>query len=514
MSGIRRLRLLVGLALVALGGGGFLVGSSPTGPVRLTVAATPVNAGALDSTDIRANNSPSIARSPRDSQRLAVVNRVDSPAFTCRLHLSADGGRTWVESGLPQPAGEEPKCFAPDLAYGADGRLHVSFVTLAGVGNTPHAGWVTSSADGGVTFSPPARTMGQYGFGVRIAADPADPARLYLAWLAATDVATLAFPDTGYPINLARSDDGGATWSPPVRVSPPTRARVVAAAVVARPDGRVLVSYLDLGNDALDYAGAHQGRGGDPYPGEWKLVVARSSDRGQTWAESEAESAVVPTARFIVFTPPIPSLAASADGRDVYVAFADGRQGDADIWLWASADGGATFRARQRVNGTPVNDGGTQERAALSVSPNGRVDILYDDRRADPDDVMAEVSLQNSSDRGASFTDRVAVSGGRFDTRIGFGAERGLPDLGSRSGLVSTDTGTVAVWTDTRAGNEVSLKQDLARAIVGITDPVLTPGLATALQLAGITVGLIGIVVAGSAARMTKHASAPRRDLS
>lgn len=489
-------RALLGLALVALGTGAVLVGrATPSNRMEVVAPATPVNQGALDPTDIRANNSPSVAANPRDPRQLAVVNRVDGPALSCRLHLSADAGRTWTESPLPQPAGEEPRCFAPDVAYGADGRLHVSFVTLAGVANAPHAGWLVSSADAGRTFSAPVRTMGEYGFGVRIAADPVDASRLYLAWLAGIDVGTLAFPDTGYPINLARSDDGGATWSEPVRVSPPARQRVVAAAIVARPGGRVLVSYLDVGDDSLDYHGAHEGTGGPPYDGPWKLVVARSDDAGTSWDQTEAESSLVPTTRFVVFTPPIPSLAASADGRSVYLAFADGRLGDADVWVWASADGGVTFATPRRVNDTAEGDGRTQDLAAVAVSPGGRLDVIYNDRRGDPDDVQAEVSMQWSSDGGVTFTPRSAISGGSFDTRVGAGIERDLPDLGSRAGLVSTGKGAVVVWTDTRAGNDVSLKQDVARALAEVADPVLPPAAASYVRAGGAAVAVAGLVL-------------------
>lgn len=489
-------RGLLGLALLALGVGGFLVGlSAPTDFVRLQDPAAPVNDGALDPLDLRANNSPTLARNPREPLQLAVSSRVDSPMFACRLHLSADGGRTWTESAVPQPAGEEPKCFAPDVAYGADGRLHLSFVTLAGVANAPHAAWLASSADGGRTFTTPVRTMGEYAFGVRVAADPVDASRLYLVWLAGADVGTLAFPGTGYPINIARSDDGGATWSEPVRVSPRSRSRVVAAAVVARPSGRVLVSYLDVGDDSLDYHGAHQGRGGEPYQGAWKIVVARSGDGGTTWAETEAESHLVPTTRFVVFTPPIPSLAATVDGRQVYVAFADGRLGDSDVWVWRSADGGVTFTGARRVSDTPERDGRTQDRAAISVNSSGRLDVLYLDRRNDPADVLGELAMQWSADGGLTFSPSRMVSGGRFDTRIGSGNERDLADLGSRSGLVSDRRGAVAVWTDTRAGNDVSIKQDLARVVVEMKDPALTDASASSLQGAGIVVATIGLVL-------------------
>jgi len=473
-------------ALLAIGLGGVLVGQGLRArpDARPAMAASPVNGGALDPSDLRANNSPALVRNPRDPANLAVVNRVDAPAFGCRLHVSGDGGRRWTETPIPLPAGEEPKCFAPDAAFAAGGALHISFVTLAGPANSPAAAWVATSGDGGRTLGPARRVLGPLAFGVRLAADPADPDRLYLTWLQAAQVGTLAFPDPGYPILATRSDDAGATWSPPVRVSPPGRPRVVGAVPAATPGGLV-VAYLDLGDDSLDYHGAHQGRGGEPDAGPWALVVARSRDGGRTWREAAADDALVPTRRFVAFLPPTPSLAVrGADA--VHVAFPDGRSGDADVWLWSSPDGGASWRRPTRVNDTPGGDGRTQRLPAVAVSTDGRIDVVYLDGRNDPDDVGAEVSLQSSYDGGRTFRPRARLSDRPFDTGIGVGGDKGLADLGSRLGLVSSPGAATVVWTDTRAGNPVSLKQDLARASVDLRDPRATSTAAMAAQLAGL----------------------------
>ena len=94
------------------------------------------------------------------------------------------------------------------------------------------------------------------------------------------------------------------TLNPPVA----RRARSPRPPVVG-PKGELYVLYLDLGEDVLDYEGGHRGRGGAPYPGRWQLVMARSTDRGATWKESLVDDEIVPTERFIAFTPPFPSLA-------------------------------------------------------------------------------------------------------------------------------------------------------------------------------------------------------------
>jgi hypothetical protein len=195
-------------------------------------------------------------------------------------------------------------------------------------------------------------------------------------------------------------------------------------------------------------------------------VLARSTDRASTWRETTVEARLVPAERFIVFFPPSPSLVLDGARRRVYASFQDGRLGDADVWLWASTDGGASFGPARRVNDTPRHDRRSQYLPKLAVAPGGRLDVLYYDRRQDRANVRNEVSLQSSGDGGRSFGPSLRLSDRGFDSRVGFGSERGMPDLGSRLALLSTRRDAVAVWADTRAGTEASAKQDLARALV------------------------------------------------
>ena len=433
----------------------------------------PINPGAGDPRVLAADNSPTSAQDPTDASELAIAYRVDIPQYSCGLSVSLDGGATWVARSIPFPAGEDlpPRCFAPDVVFGSDGTLYLAFVTLVGAGNSPHAVWLTRSHDAGKTLSTPVRVEGPLAFQVNLAADPSAPGHLYLTWLQAAATSNLGFPVTGYPILLSRSDDGGDHWSAPVAVSSPARQEVVAPSIALAPGGPLYVLYLDMGNDRLDYTGATGGRGGPPYAGHWSLVLARSSDRGVTWREAVVEPNLVPTRRFVVYLPPTPSLAVDPTRGRVYVAFEDARLGDPDVWVWTAPAGGAQFGQPVRVNDTPEHDGTFQYLPRLAVSPSGRVDVLYYDRRADRANIFDEVSLQSSWDQGSTFSPRLRVSDHRFSSHIGFGGELGLADLGSRLGLIADDRGDVAVWTDTRSGTEDTSKQDIAAEIVAVSDP-------------------------------------------
>jgi len=498
----------LGASLVLIGVGAVILSGSvePDSTADPASTADPVvsrdaavNVGADKAGDISAHNSPTLVRSPVRPDNLAVSSRIDTPFYSCALHFSVDGGKSWALTGVPAPRGEEAKCFAPDVAFSADGTLYLAFVTLKGRGNVPNAGWISTSKDGGRTLSKPVRVRGPRAFQIRLAADPAEPRRLYMTWLQASDVAPFKFTETGNPIQVARTDDGGASWSRPARVSDPSRERVVAAAPVVGPEGELYALYLDLGGDRLNYAGAHEARGGPPYRGTYELVLARSRDRGRTWDESPVDDGLRPIERFIVFIPAFPSVAVDRSGR-VYAAFHDNRLGDPDVFLWSLAPGeDSEWDGPTRVNDTPRRDRTSQYLPKLGVAPNGRLDVLYYDRRADRKDIMNRVSLQSSSDAGQSFSRAVALSSRAFDSRIGFGAKEGLPDLGSRLGLLSDDRRALGLWTDTRAGTPATQKQNLQQASVAFAEPPDRPSKLAedALRYGGLGAGLVGLLLLG-----------------
>lgn len=484
------------VALILVGAAMVVAAQLASGGASARVVGTdrPVSASAGDLADITAHNSPTLVRNPRDAQNLVATSRIDSPDFSCAVRASFDGGVRWTSTRVPIPEGGGRTCFAPDATFGSDGTLHVSYVTLQGVGNRPHAVWLASSRDGGRTLQQPHRISGPLAFQVRVAGGPHDSRRLYATWVQARDVGLLKFTDPGNPVVVSRSDDGGVTWSPPERVNNPSRGRVLAPSAEVGSKGELYVLFLDAGGDRLDYEGGHRGDGGPPYDGRFSLVLGRSLDGGATWQESVVDDGVVPTRRFIAFLPPFPSLAIDRGRGRLYVAFEDARLGNPDVYVWSLAPTSARWSRPERVNDTPARDRTWQYLPKVAVAPDGRVDVAYYDRRATGgSNVRNEVSLQSSDDGGASFGPRVRLTSESFDARIGAGGERGLPDLGSRLGLVSDNHGATALWTDTRAGTDASHKQDLRSARVEVGGSYGGRNLRAALMVVGIV-----LIVAGS----------------
>ncbi|MDP9386747.1 MAG: glycoside hydrolase [Actinomycetota bacterium] len=465
-------RALFGLAL-AVAGLGVLIGAFvvlPAGsPVDVAANVFVNHGGPID-----ASNSPTVARNPRRPDNLVVVYRVDRPGFSARLEWSEDAGATWERSALPLPdaaapcaaAVDDQGCpFAPDVAFAPDGTLYVSYVNLEGRGNVPTNLWLATSRDGGRSISPPVRVAGRLTFQPRVAVDPAGT--VHLTWLQANEVGVLRFVGLPNPVVAVHSTDGGKRFSAPVTVSDAHRERVGAATPVVDSRGELVVLYQDFKDDRRDFENLEGPAWSEPFA----LVVARSSDGGKTFSRGvELESGVVPTRRFVVFLPEFPSLAAGPQG-ELYVAWADGRNGDEDVFLRRSSDGGRTWAGAVRVNDNPRKDGTTQYLPRLDVTPDGRVDVLFLDRRADRADVMTEAFLGISHDGGRSF-DNLRVSSTSFDSRVGpsIGPQFGV-DFGSRLGLASSSAAkTVGVWTDTRLGTEATGRQDVVAALVGVAE--------------------------------------------
>jgi hypothetical protein len=483
VSGMRRISfalLAVALAAVALVGVVLRVSSDRGATVAKNV---PVNKPGV----VEEHNSPSVARDPRAPEKVVATHRIDRPIFSAVVNWSNDDGRTWKSTAVPLPRGLD-RPYAPDAAFAPDGTLYVTYVNLEGPGNVPANLWLAKSSDGGRTLSPPVRVAGKLAFQARLAVDRAGAVNV--TWLQGSQVGLLQLAGAPSPIVAARSTDGGHTFSRPVQVSDPNRLRVGAASPVIDSHGRLAVLYEDFKGDRRDF----QNLEGPPWQEPFALVVTRPvGERGFSQGV-QLENDVVPTRRFLVFVPEFPSLAAGP-GNGLYVAWADGRNGDEDVFLRRSGDGGRTWSSARRVNDNPKRDGTSQYLPRVNVSPGGRVDVLFLDRRRDKKNVMTDATLASSHDDGTSFRN-TRVSSKSFDSRVGTSAAAKIPvDFGSRLGLASRDGRSLAAWTDTRLGSADTGRQDIFAAAYEAPGQagglIRLPGVIATLLLLALISGMI-----------------------
>jgi len=490
---------LAGLVLLVLG--------FQSGPAELR-PATPdfVNA---DRPGINAHNSPSVAVNPVRPEMIALADRIDTPRFSCSVSVSTTAGDSWRPLALPLPA-DAPNCHQPDVAFDAAGRLLVLFTATGGRFNQPVGVWL-QRFDGEAPSGAAVRVAPAEAFHARMAVDGP---RVWVTWIQADGAAEkpLGFGTTPAPLRMARSADGGATFAAPVTVS--EGRRVVQPSPVALGDGRLLVGAYDLAGDFVDYEARHQGQGGPPPEDRWRVVSWTSDASGDAFGPpvTLAPDLLAPV-RIIVNLAPAPSFARDpAQAGRLYAVWDGGQGGGRDVSLARSDDAGATWSAPVVVAPRPRS----QFLPTVSVSPTGRVDVVFYDRSADPDDVRATVTMASSHDRGRTFR-TATISDVPFDTRIGFGSLQGLPVLGSRLAVLSETDRALAFWSDTSRGTIDDNVQDLAVVSVDVEEagrrnPALMAGGALLLLLgAGLGAGLLGGSVLAAVVRLRPRDGGPQQ---
>jgi hypothetical protein len=477
------------LLLAACGGGGATGNTSKEVP-----AAKADSLVSQDHSPIVERNSPSLAVNPTRDTNMVVVDRVDRPDYTAGVHVSSDGGGTWQDEVLKLPSGNKGKLFAPSAVFDSKGILYVSYVTLSGPGNSPDSLWLTRSGDGGLSFDEPSHVAGANTFQTALAVDKKS-GRLFSAWLQSEPAATmclLCFAETGLPIVVSHSDDGGRTWSPPAQVSDGSRARVGAVSLAVDDNGNPNVMYYDYGADRNDWENLP-----GTYDGKFSLVLARSTDKGARFEPGVVVDAdIVPPARFLVYLPVSPAFAIASNG-DMVAAWADGRTGDSDILLRRSTDGGKTWSKPVTVNRGTKGDGIPQDLPAVGIAPGGRVDVVFYDRTLDRRGATADVQLASSRDGGKSFPTTVRLSQQSSNRKIGpegstYATEA---DFGTRIAVASLSRGAVAAWADTRNGTLDNGKQDIYAAAYPLADNHSVSVAYKALGALGVLLGLAGVAL-------------------
>jgi hypothetical protein len=222
------------------------------------------------------------------------------------------------------------------------------------------------------------------------------------------------------------------------------------------PDGTVYVVY---GRDYFY----------EPAPGT--IEVVRSIDGGRTFGSPVVAAHVVGVPwrlpdpfghahNFRTFT--LPAFAVDPVDGALLLAWADYRQGDADIYFARSTDRGARWTTPVRLNDDPAGNGIDQFQPQLSVAPNGRVAVMWFDRRLSCPSLAwipaahrgvtngcIDTYLARSLDHGRTWTANQRVSAQSWDWTLNLPLAGGDGFIGDYQGIASNNAYDFPFWNAT-----------------------------------------------------------------
>ncbi len=354
----------------------------------------------------------SIAMNPRDLRNLVAgwISRGDS---TCASGTSFDGGRTWAKIA-PVPGIQKGSGGAfdvgtdPGVAFDPDGNAYYTCLGFdlfpPGTGSAGTI-FVSKSTDGGLTWGTPAVAMQ----GIHVNKFQDHQFMTINPVTQAIYVTQTEFTAFGKPeILFTQSTDGGQSFAPPRRINRFSQGAVFqdSFSATGKDPDTIYIVYGVFSNAGLS---------------NWnEIFLAKSGDGGKTFSPAQKLATVTP------LPDPLPNspwrsdnnlwIAVDRSTGQIYVNFADYRNGDADIWVMRVRDRGNAFVVEgvTRVNDDPVGNGADQFFPFVTVAPNGRVDVCFQDRRYSPGNRLLFVTCAQSTDGGLTFANVQATTEG-FD---------------------------------------------------------------------------------------------------
>lgn len=390
---------------------------------------------------------PSVSINPRDSRQVVVVYQGGkSVQGTATAAYSTDGGETFsiargTDSADWKVLGDVTSTFDNAgnvyLCSIAFDKLGTPSYWAHGVGRNGII--VRRSRDGGRTWETSVSNVKTFPSGnerriefedePRIFADnnlsSPHAGSLYVGWVEWQMAQSVIF--------FSHSTDHGRTWSEPLRIS--------TKAGLPRDDNGGLAGYTQAtGSDGAIYAAWSDGN---------SVVFTSSHDGGISFSPSRS---VVPTGPSYFGEVPgisrvsgFPVLAMDVrKGRGrIYACWSDYTNGDVDVFLASSNDRGQTWSAPVRVNDDALHNGVDQFFQWIAVDPvTGRVFVNFYDRRADPKNYAARMTVAQSTDEGRTFKN-YALSSKAFNPAKAF--------LGDYTAITALDKHVVVAWTEATA---------------------------------------------------------------
>ncbi len=385
-----------------------------------------------------AANEPSIAVDPTDPARIVIgwrqFDSVESDFRQAGWAYSQNGGETWHFPGVLDPGVRRSD---PVLAADADGDFY--FYSLHAVAGE-YTCQLFKSTDSGLTW----RMTGDVHYGGDkpwMAIDRTGGlgrGHIYCAW----DNWGCCGDNT-----FTRSVDGGQTFDAPISMP----GNPIFGVTTVGPNGEVYVAgQYNLINSRFVVAKSSTARN-PATPVEFDFGV--EIDLGGRLIRNVSGS---PNPGGLLGQVWIACDHSSGPGRgNVYVlgslAPIDPLIIDPlDIHFVRSTDGGLTWSRPIRINDDPKDNHAWQWFAALSVAPNGRIDVIWNDTRNDPSAAHSELYYAFSSDGGLTWSENIPVSP-PFDHSLGYPNQN---KLGDYYDLVSDNAGVRVAYAATFNGEQ------------------------------------------------------------
>ncbi len=376
-----------------------------------------------------AANEPSIAIDPTNPDVIVIGWRqFDNVASNFRqagYAYSHDRGQTWTYPGKLQPGQ-----FRSDPVLDADSQGNIYYYSLSTIVSAEFF----KSSDGGVTWAGP--IPGHGGDKAWIAIDRTGgmgDGHVYATWNRTFSCC---------PGSFTRSTDGGLTFMQPISVPQ----NPFWGTMSVGPNGEVYVP-------------------GTPFNGF--AFLTRSSNAQNAFATPVFEhSTFVDLGGLTVFaTGPNPAGLLGQTG--VATDHSNGpSRGNvyllstvspfisfdpADIMFVRSSDNGVTWSAPVRINDDPTNFAAWQWFGTMSVAPNGRIDVIWNDtRNAGGDFRLSELFYSFSLDEGQTWSPNITLSP-QFNSHDGF---PGQNKLGDYYDMISDDSGASLAYSATFNGEQ------------------------------------------------------------
>ncbi|MFO8130379.1 MAG: T9SS type A sorting domain-containing protein [Bacteroidales bacterium] len=396
------------------------------------------------SNQVAPQNEPSVRISRKDPQTVVAAWRDfregwQEPNVVRRIGYtySHDGGQTWAESQLlPDPMPDHLSQSDPVVTSDTSGHFYISSTSRQPVTNYNREMLLYKSVDDGVTFDlhaiavPGSGAMGEdkeWIFHDPVETNPTHN-NIFIVWRSF---------GPSYGIKFRKSADNGTTWSNTVAVSDAGFGQ--GANVASGVNGEIYTVWLGGG-----------------------IMFDVSYDGGETFGTDKSISFVYENDYYS-----FPFICVDYSNKpsrgNIYVVYADNREGTEDIWLQRSEDGGETWLANPiRVNDDASND---QYWPMMQSDLDGNLAVVYYDERTQPG--VMNAYLAYSEDQGNTW----------INTRLSNDHFYGnMPNSNVRFGdyicLDFYDGKIIPVWTDDRTFN---YDQEIYSAVIDINTGISVP---------------------------------------